>query len=87
MQWGRRLSSDADNKWALVASKLNLMTRDDVNFYCTNPKTSGNGSVVLNKWVQSKLTCKDLTESLRSSEVRLDTLADEIEIFFGTTDV
>ena len=83
IQWGRRLSSDQHN-WAMVASKLKLMSREDVEYYRQHPNASGNGELVLSKWASSALTYKELTETLRSSDVRMDTLATEIEGFFGT---
>ncbi len=83
IQWGRRLSSDRHN-WAMVASKLRLLSREDVEYYQQNPNASGNGELVLNKWAGSELTYKDLTETLRSSDIRMDNLAAEIEGFFGT---
>lgn len=87
IQWGRRLSSEPDN-WAMVASKLRLMSREDVDFFRNNPKPTGNGGMVLSKWVDSDVTFKELTDTLRCEEVRLDNLADDIEGYFGaTTDV
>jgi hypothetical protein len=83
IRWGRHLGSKQDN-WAIVAAKLNLMSREDVEFYRSNPKTSGNGGLVLSKWVESELTYRDLTSALRSEEVRLHVLAKEIEMYFGT---
>lgn len=68
----------------MVASKLNLMTREDVDFYRSNPKATGNGGLVLSKWAESGLTYKELTSSLRCEDVRLHVLADEIEGYFGT---
>ena len=68
----------------MVASKLRLMSREDVDFYRHNPVSTGNGGLVLSKWAESRLTYKELTDSLRCEEVRFDTLADEIEGYFGT---
>ncbi len=68
IQWGRDLSSGPD-----------LMSREDLDFYRNNRNTSGNGELVLSKWVDS-----GLTDTLRCEEVRLNVLADEIEGFFGT---
>ena len=60
------------------------MSREDVDYFRTNPKANGNGGLVLNKWVDSRLTYKDLSDTLRCDDIRMDILADEIEGFFGT---
>ena len=82
MQWGHKLSIEAYH-CALVGCKLNVLTKGDVEFYQQNPHALGNGGLVLSRWVQSQLTHNDLTFALRSSDVGMNDLADEIEEYFG----
>ena len=82
MQWGHKLSIDAI-RCTLVGYKLNVLTKGDVEFYQQHPHPLGNGGLVLSRWVHSQLTYKDLTFALRSSDVGMNDLADEIEEYFG----
>lgn len=69
---------------------MGLLTREEVDYFRTNHQEIANvsgsyGGMVLKKWVESTLTYRDLTDTLR--ENHLVTLAEEIEGFFAGTDV
>ena len=61
-----------------------------MDYFRTNPEVDGNGGLILSRWRESTtLTYRDLTRTLRSSDVGLETLAADIESYFCTdgTDV
>ena len=68
--------------WTTVASKLHLMTFDDINYFRSNPVKGGNGSEVLQRWQESNLTYRDLVNALK--EVNLNRAADVIEKHYQT---
>lgn len=86
MKWSRKLSTDHSH-WSMVAAKLKLFTPDDINFWTTTPHARGNGEVVMKKWEESFLSYKELVAVLRSDDVGLAVLANEIEEYFSGSDV
>lgn len=82
LSWSKKLGSTGD-KWCLVGSVLGLITTDDIQYYKENPTKGGNGSLLLSRWIDSDCSYKDLIAALRSDNVRLDTLAKQIEDHFS----
>ena len=68
-----------------MASKLNLLTVADINFYRMHPYNGGNGGIVLQRWKEStRLTFRDLVAALRAQDVGLELAADRVERHFLT---
>lgn len=82
MKWSKILSGNGD-KWAHVGAKLGLLSLEDIQFYTHNPHKGGNGELVLYMWRDSDCGYKDLVAVLRDQDVRLDTLAAQIESHFA----
>ena len=82
MRWSKILSGNGD-KWALVGSKLGLLSVEDIQFYTHNPDKGGNGKLILCMWRDSDCSYKDLVAALRDEDIRLDTLASQIESHFA----
>ena len=63
-----------------MASKLALLTTEDIEYYSANIVAGGNGGVVLQKWRESSLTYRDLVRVFR--EIGLSMAADKVEKHF-----
>ena len=82
LDWSKKLSGTGD-KWAVLGSKLGLITTDDINFYKDNPYRGGNGQLILRMWKDSDCSYKELVAALRDEDIRLDKLAGQIESHFA----
>ena len=82
LEWSKKLSGNGD-KWAVLGSKLGLITMDDINFYKDNPHKGGNGQVILSIWKDSDCSYRELVAALRDEDIRLDKLASQIESHFA----
>jgi hypothetical protein len=82
LDWSKKLSGTGD-KWAVLGSKLGLITIDDINFYKHNPHPGGIGQQILRMWKDSDCSYRELVAALRDEEIRLDGLAAQIESHFA----
>ena len=81
LDWSKKLGGTGD-KWAVLGSKLGLVTTDDINFYKDNPRKGGNGELILRMWKDSDCSYRELVAALRDEDIRLDKLATQIESHF-----
>lgn len=82
LEWSKKLSGTGD-KWAVLGSKLGLVTTDDINYYKGYPYQGGNGQLILRMWKDSDCSYKELVAALRDEDIRLDKLAGQIESHFA----
>ena len=74
-----------NNQWAQLGTKLGLYTSDEL-YMRTNQMSGDHGHEVLQRWRESKLTFRHLTDALH--QLRLDLFAQKIEeIAAGSTPV
>ena len=82
LKWSKQLSGTGE-KWALIGSKLGLLTTDDIQLHKHYPHKGGNGELILGMWRDSDCSYKDLVAVLREDEIRLDQIAIQIEHHFA----
>lgn len=85
LHWSKVLGGS--DKWALVGSKLGLVSTDDIRFYTHNTQKGGNGQLILDLWRNSDCSYKELVDVLKSEDVHLDSLAKQIEDHFTNAHV